>query len=474
MRTNPKTRPRLWRWLAGGAALLVVLAGGVDYALLRHHLLAGPLMFTPVACAGRATGGAPTAPRLGPSAWTSFEGGPTHNEVVNANGAGGSPLQTSWTFQTGGSVVMAPSVANGTVYAGSMDGCVYALDAVTGHLLWSFPADNQVMSQPLVANGTVFIGVGNKAFGRTAQGQLVRGSGYSGVYALNAANGQVDWYFPTLGEVMPTPAYSDGTVYAATGGGMFYAIDATSGRLRWQVGLGSMVSMSSPTIVGDTAVVGGANPYRLFGVDLQTHRIAWTQSFPHVSGGLDGITPAAAGNTAYVQLAEGAGIKRIVELAVNAQTGQVLWQTRLGSDVWNLLQRAVGRGVLAGYDGEEAGVATAVGNRLYVGTPGLPQLWALDTRTGSVLWSQHLAQAVRTSPLVAGQVLYVTGNSRLMTLDTATGKPLVSRIYNRFVEGTGIMIPCSTAAPVLLGDTLLLAGGRGGDTVTAIPVAGAS
>ena len=50
-----------------------------------------------------------------------------------------------------------PAVAGGTVYVGSWDDKVYALDAATGHLHWSYEAGDAVNS-PVVAGGIVHVG----------------------------------------------------------------------------------------------------------------------------------------------------------------------------------------------------------------------------------------------------------------------------------------------------------------------------
>jgi polyvinyl alcohol dehydrogenase (cytochrome) len=54
------------------------------------------------------------------------------------------------------------TVANGVVYAGSMDpeGHMYALDARTGEILWSFASGGSVMSAPSVVDGVLYWGSG--------------------------------------------------------------------------------------------------------------------------------------------------------------------------------------------------------------------------------------------------------------------------------------------------------------------------
>jgi polyvinyl alcohol dehydrogenase (cytochrome) len=63
---------------------------------------------------------------------------------------------------TGGWAWGPVSVANGVVYAGSMDpkGYMRALNAATGDILWSFPSGGSVASGPAIADGMVFWGSG--------------------------------------------------------------------------------------------------------------------------------------------------------------------------------------------------------------------------------------------------------------------------------------------------------------------------
>jgi polyvinyl alcohol dehydrogenase (cytochrome) len=54
----------------------------------------------------------------------------------------------------------AMSVANGVVYAGSFSGSMYALDAKKGKILWSFNSGGSVIDGPAIADGVVYWGSG--------------------------------------------------------------------------------------------------------------------------------------------------------------------------------------------------------------------------------------------------------------------------------------------------------------------------
>jgi outer membrane protein assembly factor BamB len=60
-------------------------------------------------------------------------------------------------------------VADGVVYAGSLDtaGHMYALNATTGQILWSFASGGSILGAPAIVNGTLYWGSG---YSRSATG----------------------------------------------------------------------------------------------------------------------------------------------------------------------------------------------------------------------------------------------------------------------------------------------------------------
>ena len=66
------------------------------------------------------------------------------------------------------------STANGIVYVGSLDaaGHMYALNAATGQVLWSFASGGSVLDAPSIVDGTLYWGSGYKRFGGTGNNKL--------------------------------------------------------------------------------------------------------------------------------------------------------------------------------------------------------------------------------------------------------------------------------------------------------------
>ena len=126
------------------------------------------------------THGGPGA-TLGGIEWgSSVDGKSVYVAEANANftpytGAGGQTIyagswaainpntgQVVWqTADPGGYMTLGPtSVANGVVYAGSMTGGMYALDAQNGKILWSFQGEGASNAGAAVVDGTVYWGNG--------------------------------------------------------------------------------------------------------------------------------------------------------------------------------------------------------------------------------------------------------------------------------------------------------------------------
>ena len=111
----------------------------------------------------------------------------------------GTPI---WEFETGDSrfgVTSSPAIgSDGTVYIGSMDHKIYALDPKSGVRKWEFETGGRVRSSPAIgSDGTVYVG-----------------SHDNKLYAINGKSGVKLWEFETGGQMWSSPAIgSDGTVY---------------------------------------------------------------------------------------------------------------------------------------------------------------------------------------------------------------------------------------------------------------------
>jgi outer membrane protein assembly factor BamB len=157
----------------------------------------------------------------------------------------------------------------GTVYAGSYDGRLYALDARSGRLRWSAGdgALGGLYATPSVANGRVFVG--------STDGRI---------YAFDAATGRSLWSVRTGSYVYSPAALSGGTAYVGSYDHRLYALAQATGAVRWTFDARAPIS-GAPTVLGGLvyfSTCGSCSSYesnrrarRTFAVDARTGKLVW-------------------------------------------------------------------------------------------------------------------------------------------------------------------------------------------------------
>jgi polyvinyl alcohol dehydrogenase (cytochrome) len=159
------------------------------------------------------------------------------------------------------------------------------------------------------------------------------------------------WSLDTAGNVTATPTVYQGAVYVPDMGGMLWAVNLASGKVRWSrsiasyTGIADDVSRTSPAIAGRALILGdgwirnavtaGAH---IFAVDRQTGNLLWkTKVHDHLSA-IVTSSPIVHGNVAYVGIAskeEGLASNpayvcctfRGAVVALDVRTGKILWKT---------------------------------------------------------------------------------------------------------------------------------------------------
>ncbi len=299
-------------------------------------------------------------------------------------------------------------VAGGLVHAGSGDGKVYALDAVSGALRWSHQIGDLVTSGPIRTDGTVYA------------------STFSRIVALDAVSGRTRWSRRT------TEASSfviDGrTVYAWTGAQVI-ALDAASGRTRWRGRESGFIHRVIPHAAGDLVYATG--PGGVVALDADSGERRWRF---RADGRADVAGVATTADAVYVASGDG----RLH--ALDRVTGRPRWRSQIGSPIF--------AGPLAS------------GGAVYVGGGGV--LHKLDAATGARRWTFEAGRGAHTTTnalMVARGVAYLTRvGDRLHALDAATGK---TRWIVPLGGGAGFRAP-GPFTPVLAGDALYVAAGDGG------------
>jgi len=317
-----------------------------------------------------------------------FRGGPSHLGVYDAQAP--KQLSLKWSFSTNGAIVSSPTVADGSVYVGSADGNLYAVEAATGKLRWKFDAHGDVNSSPAVADGIVYV--------VSLDGNL---------YAVDTATGKQRWSFATQGEhrfttagilgahpsteIMPdpwdfflsSPTVADGAVYFGSGDGNLYAVDAKTGLLRWSYKTGDVIH-SSPAVSAGIVYVGSWDTY-FYALNAATGTLEWkfkTGEDPktHLMTGIPGSAAVANGTVFF-------GCRDANFYALDARSGALKWKVA-NDGSWVIASPAVADGVV------------------YYTTSDSHRFQALDVSSGKILYWLPTNVFAFSSPAIAGSRAY--------------------------------------------------------------------
>jgi eukaryotic-like serine/threonine-protein kinase len=336
-----------------------------------------------------------------------FRGDAQHTGVYPGNGGHGVG-SAKWTFHSNGAVISSPAVAAGTVYFGSTDNNLYAVDAASGTLKWKFATGSRVTSSPAVSDGVVYF------------------ESYDGnFYAVDAAAGKEKWRFKTAGErryaakhlhgsqpvveTMPDPfdvylssaAVVGGTAYFGSGDGNVYALEAQSGKLKWKFATGDVVH-ASPAVADGMVFVGSWDSY-FYALDAESGQLKWrfkTGDDPetHNQVGIQS-SAAVAGGMVYF------GCRDSNLYALDERTGDKKWTVN-NKGSWVIGSPAVYAG------------------RVYFSTSDSGMLYAVDAKTGATVFSVSSNKwPMFSSPAIAGDTLYIgRHDGNLMAVDLKTQK----------------------------------------------------
>ena len=314
-----------------------------------------------------------------------------------------------WRFLTGGRVVSSPVFQDGVLYVGSDDGSVYALDAASGQRRWRYATAGPVASTPAVAGGLVYF------------------MSYDGkFYAVEAQSGKLRWKFTTGGErrfeaknlhgflpknqtiadpfdlFLSSPVVAEGAVFFGCGDGNLYALDASTGALRWKLQTGDVIH-ASPAYADGVVYVGSWDSY-LYAVEAASGKERWRfksgeDPYIHNQVGFQS-SPAVVGGVVYV------GCRDSNLYAIDAQSGTEKWRVN-NQGSWVVGSPAVTQG------------------KVVYATSDSALFHEVDAQSGKPLLKQDVKAYTFASPTVAGDVVLVgVMNGTLEARDLATGSLL--------------------------------------------------
>ncbi|GEM_PF-356700 len=374
--------------------------------------------------------------------YSMFLGNPEHT----AFGYGPTNLELKWAFRANASLVSSPTLVDGVVYFGSMDGYIFAVDAISGDKLWSFKTDYMVKSSVAVVAGKVYTGsddgkiycldaktgtkvwevnaggikyndfsisITSATFGATIEprsspvvfkNRVYVGSLDGNLYCINADTGTVIWKVQTGGSIHATPTIFENAIYipscTPSPNGHFYKLDL-NGNIVWNLTIPYVLNrtlgagfylLATPTVAPDLGLVFLRNGlYLNYAINASSGEIVWTYRGRYNPG-----TPAQSGGvTQKVAMLYTNGLVIFNDfygiVALNAKTGQEVWYT------W-LSRENLGGGLSQSY------------GRVYTTTV-IGTIYVLDMFTGKKLFSYDLGNSdIKSVPTPYNGYLFVTAS----------------------------------------------------------------
>ena len=139
-----------------------------------------------------------------------------------------------WSVQTSNSIQSSVAIgSDGTLYFGSQDKNLYAMDSSSGAVKWKFTTGAPIYASPGIgADGTIYVGSTDGFF-----------------YAVDQTGNKV-WSFNASATIFASPAIGqDGTLYVISSKGVMHALD-NSGKEIWSYQTNIVTAAQSSPVIG--------------------------------------------------------------------------------------------------------------------------------------------------------------------------------------------------------------------------------
>lgn len=205
-----------------------------------------------------------------------------------------------------------PTIAEGTVFVGSRDRFVYAIEVERGTLRWKKRLESSVEVAPAVSGGRVYAASENGANGDTR------------LYALHAATGKVAWSYSPRGVAIgvTSPTVAAGKVFVGFGDAQVRAFDTSTGKLEWSAPVRGFFSFPSSLAFSGGELYAMDQNGGVYRLDGKTGDLRWDFQFPSY---VSWSSPLVLGSTIYVGMDDG------TVAGIDASSGHLVWKTRLAT-----------------------------------------------------------------------------------------------------------------------------------------------
>ena len=281
-------------------------------------------------------------------------------------------------------------MADGTVYIGSQDDSLYALNAATGEVQWEYDAGGG-------------IGAGATA----ADGAIVTADLDGRLHAVDAETGARMWTTAPSSEIWSRVSANENAAFAANKDGAILAFSLEDGSPLWTYEVGDVV-YSGAIAVGNSVLTTSHDDW-VYSIDAQTGELKWKTEMNSGSNS----TPIFANGLVVV----GSWDERLY--AIDAVAGANVWNFWAGGSI----VRGAAASETAVFFGADDGFA-----------------YSVSLEDGSLNWRRKIGEQVRSSPALDGGILYISSGDTLFALDAANGAEVWSRKLGGVVAGNALAV----------------------------------
>ncbi len=309
------------------------------------------------------------------------------------------PINTDrclWRFKCEDEIRGTPAYEAGTIFIGSLDNNLYALDSSTGEFVWKYPTRGAIVGRPTVREHFVYIGsedahlhvvatnggrmiwtyfAGNfvRSSPRLTENYIFLGSDDGALHALNLNSGRRIWRFHIGGPVRSTACFENNLVYVGAETGDFYCLDLF-GEPKWHFRAKRAIT-SSPTIM-DEIVLFASMDGTLYAIDAKMGWEVWRYRMG--KGAIS--SPVAENNMIFLGSIDGQ------IYAIDGDSGRDVWTYRTEHQV--------------------TGTPLVQNDRIYCGSVD-GNLYCLEARTGRFLWKYATGGPITGAPIIVDETLYI-------------------------------------------------------------------
>lgn len=302
-------------------------------------------------------------------------------------------VDTLWTAMVGKpdqreSLKFTPTLYGGQIYTASRNGRVFVIDGQTGKSVWKASLEEAISSGLGVDNTLLYAG--------TRQGEVI---------AFSRKDGAVVWRVPVSNEVLAAPTVVDDMLLVKTIDDRIYALNKQNGRVMWSYRQPApnmtLRGSGSPKVVGDIVVVGFSDGSvgafnRHNGTGLWSTLVARPSGTSAIEQMVDienAIT--ISDGIVYVATYQGA------IAAIGLHSGDTIWEQEISSYASLALDAY----------------------HIYVSDAN-DHLWALNRRTGQMVWRQEnlMGRGITAPVAVDGMVVVADREGFVHWMTTKTGQ----------------------------------------------------